>query len=114
MRDKDYNELYNYIKNSLYDPVYGLNIRYNEDLYGLDMAMEKNRQVLSFIMSSEENEKKIIDRIIDRGILELEDKENISLDNLKKFLNVRTIVPLARGAYERILMEFEEGTVKSK
>ncbi len=101
-------ELYNYIRECLYDPVYGLKIQYNHDVYGRDEAMNKNIEVLHFMTSSLENEKKVIDEIINKGIAEVKSSQyTINGENVKKFLNLSTIIPLARAAYERALMAKE-------
>ena len=104
-----YKELYAFIKECLYDPKYGLNIQYNNDVYGGNEAMNKNIEVLNFISSSLDNEKKVIDQIIDKGVEEVSSNQYlITVDNVKKFLSKATIIPLARGAYERVLMSLDE------
>ncbi len=109
MEESVYKELYSFVKECLYDPTYGLRIQYNHDVYGRNEVMNKNMEVLNFISSSLDNEKKVIDEIIGKGVAEVKSNQyTLTLENAKKFLNLSTIIPLARAAYERVLLTKEE------
>lgn len=105
-------EIIEYVKGCLYD-TYGLNVRYNEDVMGRDAAMNKNAEVLDFMKSSPENEKKIVDYIVNWGIKQVQDYQYVvNLENVKKFINTSSAVPLARKIYDKIIMEEEESLTR--
>lgn len=82
---KDYEIIYNYVKEQLY---MGLNTEINPNVYGREKIMKQNAEMLEFIKSSEENQKYIIDSIIEAGLKEVEEYGYIkNAENFKKFIN---------------------------
>ena len=113
MKECDYIELYHYIKNCLEDPSRGLNINYSKFADNGINAERKNLEVLKYMQDSQENEKRIIDYILDFGVNQAENDNYIpDVANIKRFLTISTIIPLARCAYEKILTMSDESVIK--
>ncbi len=96
-----YEEVYNSIKNMLYEPYAGLRIKYFNNVSFREELMQENHKVLDFISNNTENEVNLINKIIEHGISMVKSNGyRLSTDNLLQFLTSSTVIPLARDAYK--------------
>lgn len=108
MSNELYTKIYNYVKTTLYG-VDGLKIRLYDNVPFREEKMAKNLEVFTFISSNMENEKIIINKIIEKGIKDCQDWQYIvNEENIKKFLTGSAINLEAVRQYDNYLKELEE------
>ncbi len=67
------------------------------------------------MQSSEQNEKQIIDQIISNGVAITKSNQYIvNAENMQRFLNSSTVVPMARTIYQEIKMNDEKKNMPKK
>ncbi len=113
--DKVYQEMYQIIKNWLYDIKWGLRIEYNQDVIDRENIMAQNLEVYEYMCSSLQNEKQIIDQIISKGIAITKNNQYIiNVENIQRFLTSSAVVPMARSIYQEIKMIDKKDNIPSK
>lgn len=97
-------ELYNHVKTSLYDPVFGLRIRYTQENLNKAEDEARNMEVYEYMMSDPEHERAIIDKIIDLGVrLAISYQNTLTAENIESFLTLSSVNHFARDAYQEIM-----------
>lgn len=105
MTEEFYQKAYQFVKDVLYSDS-GLGIVYFDNVANREDAMNKNQEVARYMADSIDNERAIIDEIINRGVAEINSWQYlVNMDNFQKFVNASVMVPMARDAYEKLKLE---------
>lgn len=105
MTEEFYQKAYQYVKDVLYSDS-GLGVVYFDNVANRVNAMNKNQEVAKFMVESIENERAIIDEIINAGLAEINSWQYVvNMDNFQRFVNASVMVPMARGIYEKVKSE---------
>ena len=106
MTDETYEIIYDYVSSCLYDPTYGLLIKYNANVENKEAREAKNIEVLNYMKQDKANEKLIVDGVINYGVEEARHWQYIvNEENLKRFINISTACTVAVRTYDKILEE---------
>lgn len=108
MTQEVYEKIYNHVVNSLYDPAFGLRIKYTSENATREIDEALNLQVYEYMVSDKVQEKAIVDRIIAQGVKLAQSFQNtITAENLESFLTLSVLDRMARDAFNAIRAEEE-------
>ena len=84
-------------------------IKYNDYNENREKDTAQNIEVFEYMTSSLNNERKVVDKIINKGVKSAQNFQYIiNEENLKRFLTPSAMLPMARDAYKEVKLEEQQ------